>query len=148
MKLLNYLDFWHLLAKGHDGRCALSKSQSKRTALERPSSQPSNTVLPFPVLDFVVESIPHSTTTPSPSSSSTSPMEDPPPPNPLRHSSRATRPPTHLGDYCCSHVQASSSSPSTSLVRSSTFSSISHSISYGHFSPSYKAFLVSISRET
>ncbi|KAJ4980670.1 hypothetical protein NE237_031507 [Protea cynaroides] len=81
--------------------------------------------------------------TPSPSSSSTSQMDDPPAPNPPRHSSRATRPPTNLGDYCCSHVQASSLSPLTSLVRSGTFSSLSHLTSYGHFSPSHKALLVS-----
>ncbi|KAJ4962062.1 hypothetical protein NE237_021972 [Protea cynaroides] len=83
------------------------------------------TILPFPMPDSVVESILQSTTTHSPSSSSTSPVDDPPPPDPPRRSSRATRPPTYLGDYCCSHVQASLSSLSTSLVRSGTFFSLS-----------------------
>ncbi|KAJ4969630.1 hypothetical protein NE237_002729 [Protea cynaroides] len=86
-------------------------TQPVRANLASSSSQPFNTVLPCRMPDSVIESIPHSTTTPSPSSSSTSPVEDPPPPDPPRHSSRATRPPAHLGDYCCSHIQASSSSP-------------------------------------
>lgn len=106
----------------------------------------STSSLTSPLTSAVPSSIPHFApephSTPSPSSPPTSPSTtttpsqptSPPAPPIPRHSTRITKPPSHLNDYICNHV--SSSSPPKYPIRAY--------VSYTSLSPPHRAYTLSL----